>query len=356
MPPSVKQVPRGMALRAIAHTGAVLVYEVPRDVNTRAEIETNYVPVAVREPGRQWRAFTPRSAKWEMGEVTSKPRYSKKRLDAVKLASEENPAPAATVRVIFSVPQKAWRNLVAAVVRDEVTKIAGKPRPGDEDAEVATVEWRRSSASRSRRDCCGMCSGARASVCRNDLRRRSEMSDDQKITAIERLETLLDERDEKIHALTEELAEAKEILDSKRWERHRKGEDNGLPVPRLEFAWIPSPDAGWMDFTVEYRLVMKHLLDYDVIVPLGSTRTRGGNDTDPRTREGGVARCLPFRDGAHAHHDAAHLGLPLYAIGPDGPIRVDGDGYTSQRARGEQHRRIAPVTQLADGDFRAEGL
>jgi hypothetical protein len=46
-----------------------------------------------------------------------------------------------TVRVIFSVPQKSWRDRVPAVVRDEVTKIAGKAIPGDDDAEVATVEW-----------------------------------------------------------------------------------------------------------------------------------------------------------------------------------------------------------------------
>jgi hypothetical protein len=132
MPSATKQLPKGMALRAIAHTGAILVYEVPRDVNTRAEIETKYSPVAVKYDARGWRRDFA---------TTQKPEYSKRRLDNVKLVDRRGRTESETAWVIFSVPQKTWRNLVPALVRDEVTKIAGKPRPGDDDAEVATIEW-----------------------------------------------------------------------------------------------------------------------------------------------------------------------------------------------------------------------
>lgn len=127
-----KQIPKGMALRAIAHTGAVLIYEVPRSVETREEIEAKYHPIAVKYDARGWRA--------QFG-TTQKPEYSKRRLDKVKLVDRRGRVESDVVRVVFSVTQKAWRTLVPAVVREEVTKIAGRARLGDEEAEVAMVEW-----------------------------------------------------------------------------------------------------------------------------------------------------------------------------------------------------------------------
>jgi hypothetical protein len=159
--------------------------------------------------------------------------------------------------------------------------------------------------------------------------------------AIERLEQLLNDADERNIKLEEELESMRYRLESERWELARDTTDD-TTLPRLEFAWTPSKHDGWRDYKVEYRLVRAHLLGHAVITPLGCTTSRGGMDIAPWvTSTCSGLPSLPFRDGAHAHHDAVHLGLPLYAITPTGAIRLDGEaaGYPSQRAEGASHRR-----------------
>jgi hypothetical protein len=161
-------------------------------------------------------------------------------------------------------------------------------------------------------------------------------------TAEERLAALLNDRDEEIRMLRDELAEREESLRGARggWSLPRKVDDEHLvlPVPRLEFVWTPDPD--WHRYVIEYRLVIEHLVDGLMIIPLGRTTVQGGSGQSPFDRTDDIGNNLPYRAGAHAHHDAAHLKLPLYAITPDGPVRLDGDPrYQRQAALGAEHRR-----------------
>ena len=161
------------------------------------------------------------------------------------------------------------------------------------------------------------------------------------MTAEARLAEMLDEKDAEIEGLEEKLREATDTG----WYCHRKVEDvPELPLPRLEFAWNVG-EGTEREYTVEYRLVRKHLVGDVVIVPLGLTRVSGGN-TDSKPWQGPIQFPvnLPFRDGAHAFSDSAHLRLPLYAITPEGSVRLDTNpsyaaNYGSQRSSGESHRR-----------------
>jgi len=154
-------------------------------------------------------------------------------------------------------------------------------------------------------------------------------------TAIERLEELLDEKDAEIEKLQDQNKalerELRGSLDG--WRRETTIEDDGvLAVPRLELICEPHEERGWHDHTVTYRMVYRHLLDHLVAMPLGCTRISGGSGARPTH--------LPFRDGAHAMHDGAHFGLPLYSIIPGEPPKLlDGADYPHQRRMGAEHRR-----------------
>jgi hypothetical protein len=156
-------------------------------------------------------------------------------------------------------------------------------------------------------------------------------------TAIERLTEQLDQKDAELEDLQGKLDEAEREVESVRdgWMRHRKQEidDETLPLPRMEIDWRERD--GWRDFEIEFRLVVKHLLGYLVLIPLGLTRSQSSSEEDPRRH--GLANALPFRDGAHAPHDAALLGLPLFAIMPEGPVLVDCRPHAT--ASGLAHRR-----------------
>ena len=130
------------------------------------------------------------------------------------------------------------------------------------------------------------------------------------------------------------------------WYYHRDSkEKSNLPSPRLEICWNPDPEFGWGDYTVEYRMVMTHLCNHEVIIPLGKTTIQGGrygdmeNEPPPYERDN-----FPIRDGAHAFHDSVHLGLPLYAVTPTRPpVRLDNDpkhmkNYENQCVKGLKHR------------------
>lgn len=114
-----------------------------------------------------------------------------------------------------------------------------------------------------------------------------------------------------------------------------------LPLPRLEVRWYQyfrdQRPEDWSSYRIVYQLVYQHLLDNIVAVPLGWTTVNGHDrDTKPwdeipgfpsrgdeEARPPQVCR-LPMRDGAHMFHDAAHLGLPLYIVPPEGePRRLD---------------------------------
>lgn len=166
------------------------------------------------------------------------------------------------------------------------------------------------------------------------------MGDDEK--TVVRLNEILDIRDQRIEELEESERLLNERLDGSytAWRVPRIVDDEhpGLPLPRMEVAWTPSAEEGWSRYECEYRIVHRHFLGHVMVTPFGLTRTQSGGGKAPWDYPGELN--LPFRDGCHMHHDAAHLALPLYAILPTGPKRIDGDGsYKHARTTGMGHRR-----------------
>lgn len=172
------------------------------------------------------------------------------------------------------------------------------------------------------------------------------------MTIEERLSEQLDQKDEKISELNQQIEDLASKLDAAEgaWTIPDKVDDvASLPLPRLEYRWAAlyeNEDGSprWGEFKVTYSLVYMHLVDEVKSIALGITTIRSGNSDrkpwQPYADERHVN--LPFRDGVHGHHDAAHLGLPLYAITPDGATyRLDGDGYENARRTGNEHRRGA---------------
>lgn len=136
----------------------------------------------------------------------------------------------------------------------------------------------------------------------------------EKLTAVQRLEELLNERDERIAELEAKLDEEEEERDDRAWmwTKHSKSEEKeSLPVPRLEIRWTPEGRFPGYNWLASYNLVYQHLLGHVMVVPLGSTKQGGGDARGP-VRDGKVE--TPFRDGVHIMHDAWALRLPAYAI------------------------------------------
>lgn len=141
-----------------------------------------------------------------------------------------------------------------------------------------------------------------------------------KKTTEERLQELLDQRDEELAALREERDELRRQVkaDPFIWALQGEVPDRGLPVPRLEIEWTPHPEYGWQEKTATYRLVYRHLLGHVGAVGMGQTISRTGITTPPinpyfYTRHPKKIE-LPHRDGAHICHDMAELKLPGFAI------------------------------------------
>lgn len=131
--------------------------------------------------------------------------------------------------------------------------------------------------------------------------------------AIERLEQLLDEKSERIEELESELQELKDDSEADwKWARHTTLKENpeNLPVPRLEIRWQKLSEDGYLS-QWDYALIYKHTLGNLVRIPLGQTKTQGGNGKPPIHL--GEIR-TPFRDGVHICQDSEQLKLPAFAI------------------------------------------
>lgn len=185
----------------------------------------------------------------------------------------------------------------------------------------------------------------------------------------ERLAEQLDKKDDEIEELRAKVRELEERLECSAagWSLPRELENvhPRLPVPRLEMEWRPGSN-GWTRRTIEYRLVYRHLTGKLMAIPLGHTTTSGGTGESPFTFPSvepmpewarglspdaiGAVWAMPYRDGAHAPHDAAHLGLPFYAITPSCPVRVDDlETHAYQRKLGLEHRSELQATTSQEG-------
>lgn len=102
-----------------------------------------------------------------------------------------------------------------------------------------------------------------------------------------------------------------------------------LPCPRLQLRWEVVPPekvkGGW-DLACYYELVIPPGCESDLRLKKGATElviNMHGRGPGTRSSTGPPGRWnrdhLPFREGAHAFWDRAHLGnLPVYVIDPDG--------------------------------------
>ncbi|MGK3995028.1 hypothetical protein [Sorangium sp. So ce1024] len=138
------------------------------------------------------------------------------------------------------------------------------------------------------------------------------------MTAIERLESLLNNKDEEIEGLESKIEdlEWKLRVAEGGWTAHEKLEaEQSLPVPRLELVYVPLGERKgyeWSRYEVLYRLVYRHLLGHAMAVPFSRTEISGGSGDGPPIRKGKLD--LPFRDGAHICNDMGQLKLPGFAV------------------------------------------
>jgi len=110
-----------------------------------------------------------------------------------------------------------------------------------------------------------------------------------------------------------------------------------LPAPRLQLRWTKAePNDRRYEWACHYELVIP-LGEYDIrresydddgnctkgpreaVIPMKPPSLRGSSQTPCQAQDGTRYYDPPFRDGAHAHWDAAVLGNPpIYVIAPDG--------------------------------------
>jgi hypothetical protein len=133
------------------------------------------------------------------------------------------------------------------------------------------------------------------------------------MNATERLEALLDEKDEQIEELEKQLQELQDASERDwEWARHKTLKENpdNLPVPRLEIRWFKVSDDGYLQ-RWDYNLIYKHVCGHLVSIPLGQTNTQGGNG-EPPIYNGEIR--TPFRDGVHICNEAEQFNMPAFAI------------------------------------------
>lgn len=143
-------------------------------------------------------------------------------------------------------------------------------------------------------------------------------------TALERLEKLLNEKEEELQEVKDKLA-GYEAVEKLIWMYHSEVDKDekpeGLPVPRLELRWSTTDEWRYNAVAV-YSLVYKHLLGHLMRVPLGVTTIRGASSMNIRAlqRKGDS---LPFRDGCHIQNEAKQLSLPAFVICEDQVVRLE---------------------------------
>lgn len=143
-------------------------------------------------------------------------------------------------------------------------------------------------------------------------------------TAIERLEELLNEKDDELEQLRDKLEYTEAALRGVRdgWTVHQDIDGpQTLPVPRLELVYEQS-DRGWGEYTIKYRLVFRHFCGPFIGIPISHTKISGGPGAEPPPISNGKIR-LPRRDGMHIRHDARHFNLPAFAVLGDRVERIE---------------------------------
>ncbi len=129
----------------------------------------------------------------------------------------------------------------------------------------------------------------------------------------ERLEELLNQKDDEIKKLSDELFELKDQEEADwRWARPRILNENveGLPIPRMEIRYVCTSERRY-NYRWEYCMIYRHFAGHLVAIPLGVTQVGGSSDRLPIGADGIET---PFRDGVHIVEDAKQIGIPACAI------------------------------------------
>ncbi len=159
----------------------------------------------------------------------------------------------------------------------------------------------------------------------------------------DRTEQVLNDKIEELEERVSELEEKNRALRNRvesepfGWSLLRDVKDvESLPLPRLELEWVRDEETPYEKVAM-YRLIMEHLVDGVVAIPISETKVSGGKQWPPMFRG---KLDLPFRDGSHIHHDSAHLQLPAFARcgGLVEELTSDYD-YEHQQKVGLSHRR-----------------
>jgi hypothetical protein len=135
-------------------------------------------------------------------------------------------------------------------------------------------------------------------------------------TLAERLNKVIEEKEEKIQELQDEASNLRHRLEvaGEFPQAPSPRDTEKMEVPRLEMVYIPSKRQGWGDYLVIQRLVYQHFLGHLDWCGIDWTRVSPGrSDQDgPAQYDGKVD--LPFRSGAHLHANSVLLKMPAYTV------------------------------------------
>ena len=142
-------------------------------------------------------------------------------------------------------------------------------------------------------------------------------------TLEERLNSIIDEKDEAIEKLQNELDSLKDRIDlqNQSWQLHEAFENDvfskQMPFPRLEMRMIRVSKNNWYSVEWIYGLVYKDYADISNnmlrFVPFSKTTSSSGHGTfESRYTDGELE--LPYRDGVHIKADSEVLNLPAYIV------------------------------------------
>lgn len=169
------------------------------------------------------------------------------------------------------------------------------------------------------------------------------------IAALERLNRLLDEKEEEIFKLKEQVESLEARIEHTREfpsvppPRDRPN----LPVPRLEMVYVPCPRVGWANYLVVQRLVFQHFLGHLDWAGIDWTRVSSGRVQEgPPMYEGHVD--LPFRSGSHVRANALLLKLPVFTV-------VEPIGQIQERTwPDEKNTSMMEIVQTARREYLAK--
>lgn len=137
----------------------------------------------------------------------------------------------------------------------------------------------------------------------------------------ERLEELLDKKDEQIEELYNQVSELNNFKESLDFVHHRhftiknNGVREGLPYPRLEMILTFLGEDNRYGHKWVYGMVMKpYWFNWEkdellLFIPFSETKSSGSHEL---IRNGKMER--PFRDGLHIQADSFALSLPAFVI------------------------------------------